>query len=96
MDLRPGRQAIIRALTDAGLEFPESATLKQLKPLYAPLNSGEGWEVNTAASAAGYDSKGTKEGAAMLLCLRPLMCLLVICQLFPRARAQWGRAIESI
>ena len=65
MDLRPGRQALIRALTDAGVVFLEYATLKQLKTLYASLNSDEDWEDDTKASGAGYDCNGTKEGAAM-------------------------------
>ena len=71
MDLRSGRQAIMKALTDADVEFPESATLKQLKTLYASLNSSKDWVDDTTASAAyrpeaaGYDCNGKKEGAAM-------------------------------
>ena len=71
MDLRRGRQAVRKALTDAGVEFPEFATLKQLKKLYVSLNFGEDWKDDTTASApyrpeaAGYDCNGKKEFAVM-------------------------------
>ncbi|XP_037809209.1 uncharacterized protein LOC119601985 [Lucilia sericata] len=41
MDLRPSRHALMAALTNAGIEFPESATLSQLRLLFQEVQKEE-------------------------------------------------------
>ncbi|XP_065356186.1 uncharacterized protein LOC135950579 [Calliphora vicina] len=41
MDLRPNRQKIVDALIASGIQFPESATMSQLRSLYDSLNMNE-------------------------------------------------------